>query len=152
MKNCLFLPLAALAGAGGLLASGTSPAAAGGTVRPAASLECHKAAASLTVRHRAPVHTRPSAAAHVAWFAAKGKRYRIGGYCDNFLGNRWFCVAGCDFSGTPKGLLDLRGVLQLLSLSGVSTMALPPADQARCRSSTLGLPVWSRVMLLNLAH
>jgi hypothetical protein len=104
VKNRLFVPVVVLAGAAGLLASGTSPAAAEApTAQPTASLECHKAAASLTVRHRAPVHTRPSAAAHVMWFAAKGKTYRIGGHCDNSIGNRRYCVAGCDFRDTPKG-------------------------------------------------
>lgn len=104
MKNTLLLTVATLAGIGGVLASGTPAAAAEApAARAAGQIECHEASARLTVQHRAPVHTAPSAAAHVAWFAAKGKTYRIGGYCDNSHGNRWYCVAGCDFSDTPKG-------------------------------------------------
>lgn len=104
MKNRASLTLAVLVGVGGLLTTGTSPAtAASSTARPAPAIECREAAASLTVKHRAPVHTAPSGRSGVAWIAAKGKTYRIGGYCDNSAGNRWYCVAGCDFSDAPTG-------------------------------------------------
>jgi hypothetical protein len=105
MNNRAFLiPAVLVAGVGGMLTTSTTPAAAEpATAQPRATIECHETAGSLTVRHRAPVQTRPSAASHVMWFAAKGKTYRIGGYCDNSIGNRWYCVAGCDFKDTPKG-------------------------------------------------
>ena len=105
MNNRLFLiPAVLAAGVGGLLTTGTSPAAAEAPpAQPRATIECHKTAGSLTVQHRAPVHTRPRAASHVMWFAAEGKTYRVGGYCDNSAGNRWFCVASCDFKDTPRG-------------------------------------------------
>jgi hypothetical protein len=104
MKNRVSLTLAALVGAGGLLTSGPSPAAAApSTARPPGTIECHESGGSLTVQHRAPVHTQPSGKSSIAWIAAKGKTYRIGGYCDNTAGNRWYCVAGCDFSDNPTG-------------------------------------------------
>jgi hypothetical protein len=104
MKNRVSLTLAALAGVGGFLTTGASPAvAAPSTAQPVSAFECRAASAHLTVQHRAPVHTQPSGKSSIAWIASKGKTYRIGGYCDNSAGNRWYCVAGCDFDDTPTG-------------------------------------------------
>lgn len=104
MKNRVSLALAVLVGVGSLLMTGTSPAAAvSSTARPTAAFDCKAGAGSLTVQHRAPAHTQPSGKSSIAWIAAKGKTYRIGGYCDNSAGNRWYCVADCDFSDTPTG-------------------------------------------------
>lgn len=104
MKNPISLTLAVLAGVGGFLTAGTSPAtAASSTAQRSAAIECHEASATLTVQHRAPVHSEPSGTSSVVWIAAEGKTYRIGGYCDNDAGNRWYCVAGCDFSDAPRG-------------------------------------------------
>jgi hypothetical protein len=104
MQNRLSLTVAAIAGVGAMLSTGSSPAAAAPTTaQPAAAYSCHPGAASLTVQHRAPVHTQPSGRSSIAWIASAGKTYRIGGYCTNSAGNRWYCVAGCDFSDTPTG-------------------------------------------------
>jgi hypothetical protein len=63
MKNRSFLiPAVLLAGIGGVLTTGTAFAAAEPVpAQPRATLECHETTGALTVRHRAPVHTRPSA-------------------------------------------------------------------------------------------
>lgn len=105
MKNRWFLTAAVLmAGVGGVLTTGTSAAAAEApTAQPSAMIKCHPGTGFLTVKHRAPVHTQPSAASRVKWIASKGATYRTGGYCDNSYGNRWYCVAGCDFRDNPRG-------------------------------------------------
>jgi hypothetical protein len=104
MQNRVSLTLAALVGVGALLTTGASPAtAAPSAARPPGGVECKETGGHLTVQHRAPVHTAPSGKSSIAWIAAKGTTYRIGGYCDNSAGNRWYCVAGCDFDDTPTG-------------------------------------------------
>ncbi|WP_067436310.1 hypothetical protein [Nocardioides jensenii] len=108
MKNRLLLSSAVLAGAG-LLSTGVpwpaaaSAASASPAPASAASIECHQAAATLTVQHRAPVHTLPKGSSGLAYFASAGTSYRIGGYCDNSFGNRWYCVGGCDFESSLYG-------------------------------------------------
>lgn len=103
MRNRALVWTAALVGAG-LLSSG-APADAGRPSGPRApsTVECQEAAATLTVQHRAPVHTGPKGSSPVAWFAARGTSYRIGGYCDNSAGNRWYCVSACDFDEGATG-------------------------------------------------
>jgi hypothetical protein len=106
MKNLTALALTGLVAAAGLLTASTSPAAASPTTSSSAAsgqITCVEWPGALTVKRRAPVHTAPSGKSGVAWFAAQGKGYRIGGYCDNSAGNRWYCVAGCDFSDAPTG-------------------------------------------------
>jgi hypothetical protein len=104
MKNRVSLTLAAFAGVGGLLTTGTTPVAAASLPeKQAAAFECREASGHLTVQHRAPVHTQPSGKSAVDWIASAGKTYRIGGFCDNSAGNRWYCVARCDFDDTPTG-------------------------------------------------
>lgn len=106
MRKRVLTPLVVLTCTGGLLAAGSTSAVASSdasTAGPSARAICREAAGNLTVRHRAPVHTQPSGRSPVDWIAAAGRTYRIGGYCDNSAGNRWFCVARCDFSGTPSG-------------------------------------------------
>lgn len=67
------------------------------------SISCDAAGATPTVWYRAPVHTQPKGTSPVAWVAASGKTYRIGGYCDDSAGNRWYCVASCDFDDGVSG-------------------------------------------------
>ncbi|MDF1603961.1 hypothetical protein [Nocardioides sp. YIM 152315] len=94
--------------AGGLLAAGSTSAGAaspeGPSAGPSAQAVCREAAGNITVRHRAPVHTGPSGRSPIDFIAAAGRTFRLGGYCDNSAGNRWYCVARCEFSGTPSGL------------------------------------------------
>ena len=105
MKNRVSLALAILVGLANLLTTATSPATAvSSSARPAAAISCRAGAASLTVQHRAPVHTHARGSSSIAFVAAKGTTYRIGGYCINSAGNRWYCVAKCDFSDTITGL------------------------------------------------
>lgn len=97
----LALALTALVGMGGLLTTGpsivTSPAQAA-PAQPAGRIDCDRTSANLEVKHRAPVHTRPSGKSPVSFVVSAGKVLRIGGYCDNSAGNRWYCFADCGIS------------------------------------------------------
>ena len=106
MKKLISLTTTVLVGVTGLLALATTPAVAAPAASSGAAsapITCKEWPATLTVKRRAPVHTAPSGRSGVMWFAAKGRTYSIGGYCDNAAGNRWFCVAGCDFRDVPQG-------------------------------------------------
>jgi hypothetical protein len=106
MRKRALTTLVVLTCTGGLLAAGTTSASAASTDTSnarAGQFICRTAAGNLTVRHRAPVHTQPSGRSPIDFIAASGRTFRIGGYCDNSAGNRWFCVARCDFSDTPSG-------------------------------------------------
>ena len=85
------LTLATLIGLGGV-AAGISPAQA--TPR-AGQIDCDKTSAVLELKHRAPVHTRPSGKSGIRFVMSAGEVLRIGGYCDNSAGNRWYCFKDC---------------------------------------------------------
>lgn len=104
MKKLLFLSIAALLGA--TLATSAVPGAfaqTGSAPTSGRSFECHSVSTVLTLQHRAPVHVRPYGKSPVAYFAARGSDERVGAYCDNSDGQRWYCIAACDFDSSLNG-------------------------------------------------